>query len=86
MNQPTRHVLQTSDGFSVELRFDEAGRIEQHVDKLAKPTRAQRQRIWREYQPWRDKSQRLIPTGERSGLWTRIATMENVTLCTRMKS
>jgi hypothetical protein len=30
-------------------------------------------------------SQRLIPTGERSGLLTRIAT-ESVSLCTRMKS
>ncbi len=31
-------------------------------------------------------SQRLIPTGERSGLQTHIATMESVSLCTRMKS
>ena len=27
-----------------------------------------------------------IPTGERSGLLTRIATMESVTLCTRMRA
>jgi hypothetical protein len=31
-------------------------------------------------------SQRLIPTGERCGLQTRIATTENVSLCTRRKS
>jgi hypothetical protein len=31
-------------------------------------------------------SQRLIPTGEQSGLLTRIATTESVSLCTRMKS
>jgi hypothetical protein len=31
-------------------------------------------------------SQRLIPTGERSGLQTRIATTESVSLCVRMKS
>jgi hypothetical protein len=31
-------------------------------------------------------SQRLIPTGERSGLQTHIATTESVSLCTRMKS
>jgi len=31
-------------------------------------------------------SQRLIPTGEQSGLQTRIATTESVSLCTRMKS
>ena len=30
--------------------------------------------------------QRLIPTGERSGLPTRTATMESVSLCVRMKS
>jgi hypothetical protein len=30
--------------------------------------------------------QRLIPTGERSGLLTRIATMESGLLCTQMKS
>jgi hypothetical protein len=30
--------------------------------------------------------QRLIPTGERSGLLTRTATTENVSLCERMKS
>jgi len=31
-------------------------------------------------------SQRLIPTGERSGLQTHTATTESVSLCTRMKS
>jgi len=31
-------------------------------------------------------SQRWIPTGERSGLLTRIAAMESVSLCVRMKS
>jgi hypothetical protein len=31
-------------------------------------------------------SQRLIPTGERSLLQTRIATTESVSLCVRMKS
>jgi len=31
-------------------------------------------------------SQRLIPTGERSGLLTRIAATESVLLCVRMKS
>jgi len=31
-------------------------------------------------------SQRLIPTGERSGLLTRTAATENVSLCARMKS
>ena len=31
-------------------------------------------------------SQRLIPTGERSGLQTHIATMESVLLDVRMKS
>jgi len=31
-------------------------------------------------------SQRLIPTGERSGLLTPIAATENVSLCERMKS
>ena len=31
-------------------------------------------------------SQRLIPTGEPSGLQTHIATMESVSSCTRMKS
>jgi hypothetical protein len=31
-------------------------------------------------------SQRLIPEGERSGLQTRIATTESVSLCERMKS
>jgi len=31
-------------------------------------------------------SQRLIPTGERSGLLTRIAATESVSLCVRMKS
>ena len=31
-------------------------------------------------------SQRLIPTGERSGLQTHIATTESVSLCVRMKS
>jgi hypothetical protein len=30
-------------------------------------------------------SQRLIPTGERSGLQTHIAATESVTLCARMK-
>jgi hypothetical protein len=30
-------------------------------------------------------SQRLIPTGERSGLLMHIATPESVSLCTRMK-
>jgi hypothetical protein len=30
--------------------------------------------------------QRLIPTGERSGLLTRFATTESVSLCMRMKS
>jgi hypothetical protein len=30
--------------------------------------------------------QRLIPKGEQSGLWTRTATMENVSLCAPMKS
>jgi len=30
-------------------------------------------------------SQRLIPTGERSGLQTRIAMTESVSLCVRMK-
>jgi hypothetical protein len=33
----------------------------------------------------RDFGQRLIPTGERSGLLTHIATTEGVSLCTRMK-
>jgi len=31
-------------------------------------------------------SQRLIPTGEQSGLLTRIATMENASLCALTKS
>jgi hypothetical protein len=31
-------------------------------------------------------SQRLIPTGKRSGLLTRIAATESVSLCTPMKS
>jgi hypothetical protein len=31
-------------------------------------------------------SQRLIPTGERSGLQTHIAATEGVSLCMRMKS
>jgi hypothetical protein len=31
-------------------------------------------------------SQRLIPTGERSGFQTRTATTESVSLCTPMKS
>ena len=31
-------------------------------------------------------SQRLIPTGERSGLQTRIAATESVLLCERMKT
>jgi hypothetical protein len=31
-------------------------------------------------------SQRLIPTGEQSGLLTHNAATESVTLCTRMKS
>jgi hypothetical protein len=35
--------------------------------------------------PW-GWSQRLIPTGERSGLQTHIATTESVSLCTRMES
>jgi hypothetical protein len=30
-------------------------------------------------------SQRLIPTGERSGLLTHTATIESVSLCVRMK-
>jgi hypothetical protein len=31
-------------------------------------------------------SQRLIPTGEQSGLQAHIAAMESVSLCVRMKS
>jgi len=31
-------------------------------------------------------SQRLIPTGERLGLWTRIAVTESISSCARMKA
>jgi hypothetical protein len=69
--QPGRNVISNEN--KISYAFLQQGRIEMK-DNLSKAVGDGR------------ASQRLIPTGEQSGLLMRIAATGSVSLCTRMKS